>query len=616
MIGYFPTPYEDETFTSLIGRFHLHTGSRSYASTALALFGSHEARVSSHFQFRLHSFVEKTSHIFQYDQDGILNRFTLWPFYKNFFEASRQTVISDLMKSKGGKGISSVVGMNGSSYYTSLFPKYCPVCCKLSFEKHGEYYWMRSHQIPYINICPVHFCRLIEAGTSVHDRIKFSREMVLPLITEIELNKIEYEESELVRKLAIRFQDVLHGKTMVEIGYNQRLKERGYYRGEFCQKIHLRNNFNNFYSEILPLYINNRLRKISDIYSQQLVSRPTNIFHPVRHILFGYFLEQGPRLDQETYRPPNHDLHLFGTGPWPCMNKTCRYFGMMVIDKFDHHFSTQHRRTIGNFTCSCGMKYAKSFIENKVNINQYIKILDYGPVWKEKLIFLLRSANKVNNKWALHKLADALGVTGATVKMNAAKLGLNHIWRELKYQRKPRTSIANKIERRRAQFLKRIKVYKSKSDFKKENRGLCDWLRKQDKIWYYENVGSADHMTSKLKTDFNKKDSEFVIHAKSKYKELMSQNLPTMISKTTLLRVLGTIPDMTHMPLSRKFLSDGVETREAYQLRRLNNVLKRMEWPISVSKNMILTKAAIYKPTEFILKELDKTLLNVRAQSI
>lgn len=84
MIGYFPTPYEDELYYSIIARYHIHVGNTSRKQTNKELFGK---KVSFNLEspVGLAHLVSLTNTFSQkYTKEYFINHHTLVPFVKPF----------------------------------------------------------------------------------------------------------------------------------------------------------------------------------------------------------------------------------------------------------------------------------------------------------------------------------------------------------------------------------------------------------------------------------------------------------------------------------------------------------------------------------------------------
>ena len=174
MLTYFPSPYPDEWWYSVLCRYHVRSGHSKYATTISELYGG---RPMVHGRLvpggdcavilsNLPSGVQSI--------DDVLQNHTLLPYYTRFFPTDKKRQVWEALRVGRGSGITSVRtqmpdGVEGL--------KYCPTCYLLDTEKYGEAYWHRVHQIPLLGYCPMHKIPLVTLP------IKFSRlsEVFLPL---------------------------------------------------------------------------------------------------------------------------------------------------------------------------------------------------------------------------------------------------------------------------------------------------------------------------------------------------------------------------------------------------------------------------------------------------
>ncbi|WP_144788720.1 hypothetical protein [Lysinibacillus fusiformis] len=84
MIGYFPKPYEDELYYSIIARYHIHVGNLSRKQTNKELF-SKKVNINFELPMGLAYLVSKVS-IFpkEFTKEYFFNKHTVIPFVKPF----------------------------------------------------------------------------------------------------------------------------------------------------------------------------------------------------------------------------------------------------------------------------------------------------------------------------------------------------------------------------------------------------------------------------------------------------------------------------------------------------------------------------------------------------
>lgn len=148
MISYFPTPYPDELWYSVMCRYHLRSGSvLPYIDTgnqadviSMVIPGNDIAGILG--QLSDSPFLP----------GEVIWEHTLFPFFSRLcLPDMRKQWFEDLC---GGT----------ASYRQKVFDvntlKYCPLCRKEEIERQGESYWHREHQLPMATVCVKHKCRL------------------------------------------------------------------------------------------------------------------------------------------------------------------------------------------------------------------------------------------------------------------------------------------------------------------------------------------------------------------------------------------------------------------------------------------------------------------------
>lgn len=162
-IAFFPTPYPDELWYSVLCRYHMRSGNLSYAMTVKQLFGVENTKVSAYYTGN--HIVNLLSRL----PDGfigienIIREHTLFPFVTRFSSVEqRQAVYEYFSSGIGGDKFSSSLRL--WPYAEGKIPlRYCPLCNADSQEKFGEYYWHTFHQIRTMPLCPIHKCRLVNS---------------------------------------------------------------------------------------------------------------------------------------------------------------------------------------------------------------------------------------------------------------------------------------------------------------------------------------------------------------------------------------------------------------------------------------------------------------------
>lgn len=159
MLTYFPTPYPNEWWYSVLCRYHVRSGNAKNQTTMLDLFGG-DTTVSLAAVYPNNT-IRKTlaqlpQNMLQYDE--IVCRHTLFSYYLRFYtEQEKRNILGGLRR---GENI-VITGIRKYAEVQNWHPRYCPQCAAADAKQYGEPYWHIDHQIPLLTICPIHGCRVI-----------------------------------------------------------------------------------------------------------------------------------------------------------------------------------------------------------------------------------------------------------------------------------------------------------------------------------------------------------------------------------------------------------------------------------------------------------------------
>ena len=160
MLSFFPSPYPDELWYSVLARYHTHSGALSWQATMAALFGdARDTDVGSFFpNGSIHKILEQLPPGFLSAQEVALQH-TLLPFLMRFQPADRKAAILEAFLA-GEDMRPRYLRATRDIKPRSL--RYCPVCVREDTQTYGEPYWHREHQIGLMPLCPRHHCRLLD----------------------------------------------------------------------------------------------------------------------------------------------------------------------------------------------------------------------------------------------------------------------------------------------------------------------------------------------------------------------------------------------------------------------------------------------------------------------
>ena len=155
MLGSFPTPYPDELLYSLIARYHVRSGNKSFRQTHEELLETVELQPDKIvLPNNLNFLVSQLPQGSQLTVESLIKRNTLYPFFRSFLTPIEIYSFKDLLRTKSSTSISQAAKISDKERNRVL--KFCPKCCADDLRKYGEAYWHRQHQIPGMLVCLKH----------------------------------------------------------------------------------------------------------------------------------------------------------------------------------------------------------------------------------------------------------------------------------------------------------------------------------------------------------------------------------------------------------------------------------------------------------------------------
>ncbi len=173
MIQFFPTPYPDELWYSVLCRYHVRSGNTSPAITMYELF--HRTRQNGIGSLFPSNAIIKIADQFpenKFPLDKTILNNTLFNYFTRIVSYEEKEKM--FQNAKTGNAI---MPQYASTVSQSLVQglRFCPICMKEDKSQYGETYWHLEHQIPLMFICRKHKCKLIlyKCNKKVDLKIKF-----------------------------------------------------------------------------------------------------------------------------------------------------------------------------------------------------------------------------------------------------------------------------------------------------------------------------------------------------------------------------------------------------------------------------------------------------------
>ena len=162
-----PTPYPDETWYSIVARYHRKSGNIKSTITKRDLFGepAHAGINPLAMDYTIISYIKIHGATLGTPEE-CFSKYTLAPYQMRYYSEKRKEEVLKRILSKDETEKTSVFTSHMHSRKQTKL-RYCPLCMKEDIEKYGESYWHRAHQIWIVNKCHKHGCNLLDSTISL-----------------------------------------------------------------------------------------------------------------------------------------------------------------------------------------------------------------------------------------------------------------------------------------------------------------------------------------------------------------------------------------------------------------------------------------------------------------
>jgi hypothetical protein len=608
MTGFFPTAHPDELFYSLCARYSDRVQYSNKENIGLELFGARASSASVELPSHLDFFVAGLPHGHQLSINRIIDSHTLLPLYAPFIPAKRVELIRERMRTPNGLGIQN----SASSTYTILRPvewlRFCPLCMIEDQRRFGECYWHRTHQIFGVEVCPLHYVFLENSNVRIRNRRYRSKYVsACQALCPVEPRALDPSKphDQVLIYLAQDFKRLLE-QPIYDLDiprlldcYVSLLAGKGLFSPNgTIKESRLLEEFRQYYPEaILNIFKCNYISSKSHYWPSQVIKnlKRGTTTHPLRHLLLIHFL--GLRVESffaesRAIKPSllSSKMSPFGKGPWPCLNPVCHHYHRNVIERCQI-YQERSANPVATFQCTCGFTYSRKGSDASPQDRFRISyIRSYGITWKTML----------RNLWAdssisLREIGRTLGIEHHTVKVQAMRLGLDFP-REgplsgskivqaspevRQVYRKASLSKARQVETYRNRWLNALKDNPGVTRTALRKRHIPNvyyWLHRYDKEWLKAHQPLARKRSgSTVQIDWERRDTQIAEEVKLSAARLKnSPGRPVRVTVQAIRRDIAPKPLMqykiypTRFPLTIKALSEVVETRFDFAIRRLH----------------------------------------------
>ncbi|MCU5299136.1 MULTISPECIES: TnsD family Tn7-like transposition protein [Bacillus] len=602
MLNYFPAPYEDELFYSIVARYHMWGPDSSKNPTMEKLFNK------SRFNFGIESIgalkglvdnLQVFSEIFTISY--FIERHSLIPLIRPF---KTKEWYEELSKGSSSKIYHRLFSLKKGNIKSKEHLYYCLACVKEQYQNYGEGYWNRIHQVPGVFVCIKHQAPLMKHPVNIKN-FK-SHNFIYPSLKDRNSDEI-FLESEIVDELIGIAEDVkyLLDKNFASFSqdfyvekYETLLKVNGIGYPVLKRHQRLSELLQDHYSQKLlrmlesTFQIDDRLSWINYILSHSNIQ----FCHPIRHILIMRCLCGSVKNffeNEYIYEP-------FGKGPWICMNPLANHYLKKCVEKVEIGIFGMHPEIQGDFECTCGYIYRlKEWEQNPLEVATFSKrIVQRGHVWE------MEFSKLVSNKLTLTEIGIKTGHSPTTIRHILDKRNNLEVER-----RKHSKKVAR--EKRAAQY-KRIwiKAQKKHPDYtrvglQKLNKAVYAWLSNYDRAWLEEHLPPKDVGKNSKKRSidsYHYQDLMFTEEAKrvvndwAKYEKIRGKLIrKTYPSVTKILGIHKRCLIKERYPVLKEYITTIEESLQDFQKRRIRYVLDTKFKGKVVSVSTLITATSIKK---------------------
>jgi transposase-like protein len=618
MLIYFPSPYPNEDFRSVIFRYHHRSTNIEMSETKKELFEFYSSQLGQ-FPRNLSSLLKKLPTEKSNFKEEFLSH-TWYLLFKPFLTKERLSIVEmDILygneKSRVGK-----VSSQRNTPVLSKTIRYCIKCMQEDENKYGEVYAHLEHQIDFLDFCPIHLIKLNNRCPDCNTAYSDTLAGVLAIkpccnsnyqrIEENNLNSLKlrlFNEMKFFKKYAGNIgSHVIYSKIIAVLGKNDYIDIRGFIeKGKLIDDLVKHFQLESLNSiGVFPSLIK---KNIAYFVNQKHMSKFIVLYFLLIILLKG-------SVKSWLYEEGYYSIKIpFGNGPWPCYNPLCSSFQLKSIK--DCKRTIKRKSSVGRFRCvKCGFVYTlKDYLDNN---RQHIKfqLEERGFLWKEKVQELYKSG------YGIKQIANFTGTPLSTIndylrtykkqmvsfedeKINKNNNGTSTLIEEL-YCGSREVSASKEIDIKKIHREKILSLLKSQKGLKRTNvRDIAQstylWILRNDKKWF-DKVLPPVKQTS---LDFKSLDLYLKTQVRNTAQLLIASNPSTRIKQYSILNKLRDkdksriLSHKNKLPLTMIELSSHIEKLEDYQVRHVPSLVEQLRAAgcVNITLNSIMSFRRSYR---------------------
>ncbi|WP_280740282.1 TnsD family Tn7-like transposition protein [Paenibacillus maysiensis] len=630
-LNYFPTCYPDEDIRSISYRYHLHSGNRTVKQSTIDLFElTHRQCIIPK---NISILFERLPQNSQWSSIEFLQRHSFYPIFRPFLnDKHRETIEISFTDPQSNNGSINLNFSTLNNNLTTANVRYCPTCLLEDYERFGECYVHRLHQIIDLDVCHKHHTALtifcpkcftllsdpkhdILLATPYCEQNHLITKESLPDVDSLELKLALLKDYEFLLtyvndKVCNDIRDILKATMIQRIpNFRNGLVSKKKFIEEFskCISVEMQNHFQ----------ISKELMMEKPIF-RRLLKANLFLLHPNLFMLMVHFLAGS----METFFSISHDYSesgLLWSGPWECLNKICPHYQERVITEYKPFVQSYKYIKFGAFTCDlCGFTYSLGWDTRYQKIVRF-RVRDRGMMWKKIVL------DHFHSGLPLYKIANIVGAYPAAVQkaiaeMNTKSISKNEILNEVNVTRLQvgaTLEVHERIAYHRERLLHKLEQNPNITRTDVKDWSTISWLRAHDRDWY-DQVLPIKRKPEVF--DYDELDNLLVLKIREAVKKVNNSKPNRRILKDTIINMLDQKDQnrlrikKQKLPKSWNILELNVENLEEYLIRKLPNLIlslqrygiKKITW-FSIEARFKLYKNA----SDRVKEEFEKLVIGI-----
>jgi hypothetical protein len=368
----FPDILPDECILSAVARYK----HRLMFFSSSKIFEICTFKAKGHFRHDLPTFLGSLAQSLPnqdlYTIDYLIDKCTLFPYYRPFLPQERQERLRQSMRANDASAILDSAGIRQRKVPVVGWLRYCPECFMSDCQRYGEPYWHRLHQIRGVEVCPEH--RVFLQNSTAPLRLATTKTRLLAaeeLCHEWPRIGQRIDDSDMDHQVLLRLAqdaqwllaqtELKDGPEAIVARFRMLFIDRG-----MATKLHhkIQNqkilaDLSHYYSPALLRLLNCELpEKAQQNWLSVVLRGSWHASDPIRFLLLIQYLEHSA---ESFFRlPDKYHPKPFGDGPWPCLNPVCSNHQESVIHSVTLSKGNNPPRLRGDFACHCGFVYRYS----------------------------------------------------------------------------------------------------------------------------------------------------------------------------------------------------------------------------------------------------------------